>query len=133
MVETILIECFQFFYKQVTREPAPKLTIIFKHYMGGGVFRYAGRLGLLFLCQRNRLLRMLETIDLSRLFPFKKVFEKIVAGKLSNFLESNSLLPFSQFSYRGDLETCDVLLTTYKCLGQGHGRKSCSVGLLSCI
>ena len=37
-----------------------------------------------------------------------KVFEKIVAGKLSNFLESNSLLPITQFSYRRGLRTCNA-------------------------
>ena len=42
-----------------------------------------------------------------------KAFEKIVAGKLSKFLKSNSLLPSSQFSYsyfRG-MGTCDALHT----------------------
>ena len=40
-----------------------------------------------------------------------KVFEKIVAGKLRHFLESNSLFPPSQFAYRSGLETFDALLT----------------------
>ena len=40
-----------------------------------------------------------------------KIFEKIVIGKLSNFLEGNNLLPPSQFSYRSGLGTCDALLT----------------------
>ena len=40
-----------------------------------------------------------------------KVFEKIVAGKLSHCLESNSLLPTLQFLYRRGLGTCDALLT----------------------
>ena len=34
-----------------------------------------------------------------------------MAGKLSNFLESNSLFPLSQISYRRGLGTCDALLT----------------------
>ena len=40
-----------------------------------------------------------------------KVFEKIVAGKLSHYLENNSLFPPSQFSYRRGQGTCDALLT----------------------
>ena len=40
-----------------------------------------------------------------------KVFKKIVAGKLSNFLERNSLLLPSKFLYRRGLGTCDALLT----------------------
>ena len=39
------------------------------------------------------------------------VFEKIVAGKLSLFLESNGLLPIFQFSYKKGLGTYDALLT----------------------
>ena len=45
------------------------------------------------------------TLDLS------KGFKKIVAGKLSNFLKSNSMLHTSQFLYRMSLGTCDALLT----------------------
>ena len=40
-----------------------------------------------------------------------KLFHKIVIGKLSNFLEGNSLLPPSQFSCRWSLGACDALLT----------------------
>ena len=40
-----------------------------------------------------------------------KVFEDFVAGRRSHFLESNSLLPPSQFSSRRGLRTCDALLT----------------------
>ena len=40
-----------------------------------------------------------------------KVFENFVAGKFDNFLEGNSLLPPSQFSYCRGLRTCDALLT----------------------
>ena len=43
------------------------------------------------------------------LLPFK-VLENIVAGKLSHFLESNSLLYLSQFSHRKGLGTCDAVL-----------------------
>ena len=39
-----------------------------------------------------------------------QVFEKIVAEKRS-FLEGNSLLPPSQFSYLRGLRTCDALFT----------------------
>ena len=42
--------------------------------------------------------------------PLSKVFEKIVAEKLSH-VESNSVLPPSKFLYRRGLETCDAFLT----------------------
>ena len=41
-------------------------------------------------------------------FLLAKVFEKIVAEKLNNFLESNSLLP-PQFSYRRNLRILHAL------------------------
>ena len=40
-----------------------------------------------------------------------KVFENIVAGKLSHFLKRNCMLPPSQISYRRGLGKCDDLLT----------------------
>ena len=68
---------------------------------------------MLFLCQSDLLPRKLNTTDLSlSITPLlSKVFEEIVAGKLSNFLKSNSLLLASQSSYRRCLGMCDALLT----------------------
>ena len=51
-----------------------------------------------------------------------KVFEKIVAGKFSHYLVSNSLFPPSQFSYRRGLGTCDALLTLSHHLQAGLDR-----------
>ena len=72
------------------------------------------------------MLRLAEIVPMPRGSPFSdvgdyrpilitpllsKVFEKIVIEKPSHILESNSLLPPSQFSYRRDLVTCDALIT----------------------
>ena len=66
-----------------------------------------------------------------------KVFEKIVFGKLSIFLESDNLLPFSRFLYRRDLETCDALLTLsqYRQVAVDGGVEEMLIqlGILSCI
>ena len=75
-------------------------------------------------------------ISITLLLP--KVLEKIVAGKLSHFLMSSSLLPPSQFSYRNGLHgnmCCflHIISPSTSCFGQGHGEKVCSVGPLSCI
>ena len=48
---------------------------------------------------------------ISIILVLSKVFEKIIAGKLSHYFESNSLLLSSQFLYRRGLGTCDALLT----------------------
>ena len=66
-------------------------------------------------CQRNLPLRMLET-DVRDYNPISitpvlsKVFEKIIARKLSIFLDSNSLLSPSHFSYPRGLGTRNALL-----------------------
>ena len=36
MVETIMMACFHFFYKQLAQELAPKLAVIFRHLVNGG-------------------------------------------------------------------------------------------------
>ena len=73
---------------------------------------------MLFLCQRNLLPRILETIDLSRLLLFcQRYLRRLWLGSWDIFLESNSLLPPSQFSYRrGRGEAFDDLLTLFHCL-----------------
>ena len=48
-------------------------------------------------------------------FP-SKVFEKIVAEKLSHFLDSDSLLLLSRFSYCNTMMLCSHCLTIYKLL-----------------
>ena len=81
---------------------------------------------MLSLHQRNLIPRMLENMDLSRFLS--KVFKKIIAVKLSHFLENNSLLPPSQFLYRRGLRTCNALLTlspSTRYSEQEHGGKAC--------
>ena len=62
-------------------------------------------------CQRNLLPRMFETPGLYLLcLSCQRYFKKIVAEKLSNFLERNSLIP-PFFSYYKCLESYAALLT----------------------
>ena len=95
---------FPLFYEHVTRELAPKFSVIFRHLLGSRC------------CPRVKRISLLEIGDYRHISItplLSKVFEKIVAGKLRYFLESNSLLPPSLLSYHRGLETCDVLLTLY--------------------
>ena len=92
----------------------PKLAVIFRHLVRGSSFPACWRLAAVVSVawQRNVLLPMFETSGLLLLrVSYLKVFENIVAEKLSNFLEGNSLLPASQFLYRSSLRTCEALLT----------------------
>ena len=64
------------------------------------------------------------------------VFEKIVTGKLSHFLVDKSASFFSVCVSEGSANMrcfAYIVTQTTGCLGQGHGGKTCSVELLSCI
>ena len=39
-----------------------------------------------------------------------KVFERLLSGRLGQFMERNGVLPTTQFAYRKGLGTCDALL-----------------------
>ena len=39
-----------------------------------------------------------------------KVFERLVSVRLGRFMEGRGVLPATQFAYRKDLCTCDILL-----------------------
>ena len=67
---------------------------------------------MLSLCQRILLSRILDpTPPILITSAMSKVFEKIVAEKLSYFLKNNSPLPFSQFLYRRAWEYVMLLIT----------------------
>ena len=98
------------FYKQVARELAHKLAVIFRHLVREGSFPVCWRWAR--CCPSAKGICFLGCWGLQGIYitPFlSKVFEKIVAGKLAHFLESNSMLLPSQFSYRRGLGTCDAL------------------------
>ena len=102
---------FPLIYKQMARRLAPKLCVIFRH-MVKGVFPVCWRLANV-VSEPNES----SSLDVGNYAPIlitpllSKVFEKIVAGKLSPFLKSNSLLPLSQFLHRRGLANCDALLS----------------------
>ena len=101
---------FPLFYKQLAWEQAPKLAVIFRHLVKGGCFPACWRLADVVSNIRGRVSFLVCWLILITAV-LSKVFEKIVAGKLSHYLESNSLLSLSQFSFRWGLGTCDALLT----------------------
>ena len=88
------------------------MAVIFRHLFKGGSFPACWRLADVVPVPKGS-----PSSDVGDYRPLSitpvlsKVFEKIVAGKLSHYLESNSVLPPSQSSYRRGLGTCDVLLT----------------------
>ena len=95
----------------MTWELAPKLTVIFRHMVRGCVFPACWRLAdVVPVPKGSASSDVLDCRSISNTPVLSKVFEKIVAGKLSNFSEVNSLLP-PQFLYHRGLGTCDTSLT----------------------
>ena len=100
------------FFKQVTRELALKLAVNFRHLVQGGNFTAYWKLVDVIPVPKESSspdVRDYRPILVTTLLS--KVYENIVAGMLSYFLESNILLPPSQSSYRRGLRTCDALFT----------------------
>ena len=98
---TIPMVCFHFFYKQVAWELTPKLAVIIKHLVRGSSFPTCWRLTNVVSVPRESASSDVGDYRLiSIALVLSKVFEKIMAGKFSNFLESNSMLPPFQISYR---------------------------------
>ena len=94
-------------------ELAPKLDVIVRHPDKGSSL-FSGTLEISRCCPCAKGVFFLGVWSLYTYLDYSspiKVLEKIVAGKLSHFLESNSLLPLSQFSYRRGLGALDALLT----------------------
>ena len=101
--------------RQVAQNLAPKLAVILRHLVKRGSFLACGRsANVLPVSKGSASLNVWELRPISTMPVLSKVFEKIMAGKLS-FLESNSML-FFQFLYHRGLATCDALPTLSHCL-----------------
>ena len=103
---------FPLFYKQVAWKLAHKLIVIFRHLDKGDCFPACWKLADVVPLPKGSSFSNVgdyRPISITSILP--EVFEKVVTGKLSHYLGSNSLLPPSQFSYRRALGTCDALLT----------------------
>ena len=107
----ISMVCFHFFYKQVATDLAPKFDVSFRYLVTGGSFPTCWRLADVgpvskgFASSEIGLLRPISITPV-----LSKVFENIVAGKLSHYLENNSMLSPFHFLYLRGLETCDAFL-----------------------
>ena len=91
---------FRLYCRQVTRELASKLAVIFRHLVRGGSFSAFWRLVVVIpMPKRSVSSDVVDCRPISITPVLSKALEKIVAGKLSHFLERNSMLPPFQFSY----------------------------------
>ena len=102
---------FSHFYKQVARELAPKLSVMFRLLVRRGNFPGCWRLADVAPALKKSYFSDVGDYSPISITPvLSKVFENIVTGMLSHFLEGSLLHP-SQLLYRSGLGTCDVLLT----------------------
>ena len=82
------------FYKQVARELSPNLAIIFERLVKGGSFPAWWRLAdVVPVPKESSSSDVGDYRYISIIYLLSMAFEKIMTGKLSYFLESNSLLP----------------------------------------
>ena len=99
------------FFKRTADVMAPSLSV---------VFRRPVRLGSSPPCRRQanvtRIPKGPSSSSIANYRPisitsvFSKVYERLVSVRLGRFMESNGVLPTTQFAYRKDLGTCDALL-----------------------
>ena len=110
MMKIILIECSHF-YKQVAPELESKLAVIFRHLLKWISFPTCWRLASVIPVLKESSSSVAGDYGPILITPIlSKVFEEIETGKLSHFVEDNSLLPHSQFLYTRGLEKCNALL-----------------------
>ena len=77
------------------------MAVIFRHLVRGGSFPASGRLADVVPVAKGSGSSDNDDYRLICIMPvLSQVFEKNVAGQLTHFLEGNSVLPSSQFSYR---------------------------------
>ena len=103
-------EMFPLIYKQVIWELAPQLAVVLR-VRGGGFPEYWKFADVVPLPEESSFSDVGDYRPISITPVLSKIFEEIVARKLSYFLKSNSPLLPSQFSYPRGIGTYGALLT----------------------
>ena len=89
---------FPLFYKQVARKLVSKLAVIFRHMVKRSSFPACWGLTDAVPVPKGSPFSDVGDYEPISIIPFlSKVFDTIVAAKLSHFVESNSMFPPSQF------------------------------------
>ena len=101
------------FFKKTAEYLAPKLSVIFRKLARSGSFCECWRIGNITpLCKcAGGSFNPTEYRPISITPVLSKVFERLLAKRLSAFAELNRLFPSLQFGFRKGLGTCDALLT----------------------
>ena len=104
---------FPLFFKKTAEYLAPKLSVIFRKLARSGSFCECWRIGNITpLCKcACGSFNPTDYRPISITPVLSKIFERLLAKRLSAFAEHNRLFPLLQFGFRKGLGTCDALLT----------------------
>ena len=104
---------FPLFFKKTAEYLAPKLSVILRKLARSGSFCACWSLGNITpVCKcASGSFNPSEYRPISITPILSKVFERLLAKRLSAFAELNHLFPWLQFGFRRGLGTCDALLT----------------------
>ena len=117
---------FPLFFIKTAQYMAPKVSVLFRKLIRAGSFS---------LCWRNGNVTPVPKTGNADTCPsnyrpisitpvLSKIFERLLAKRLSTYAESNSFFPNLQFGFRKGLGACDALLTisnvVQKALDSGH-------------
>ena len=103
---------FPLFLKKISKQLAPKLAKIFRDLLSAGHFPESWRSANITPIPNGSSPTQfpLEYRPISITPILSKVFEKLVAKRLSKFVDLNNFLPSTQFGFRKGLGTSDALL-----------------------
>ena len=104
---------FPLFFKNCATVIAPKLAVIFRLLLKSGSFPSCWRKANITPIPKGASASPSpsEYRPISITPILSKIFERVLAKRLSKFCENFNLLPDSQFGFRKGLGTCDALLT----------------------
>ena len=117
---------FPLFLKKLARVFAPKLSKLFRILLSSGSFPKEWRCANITpIPKGNSCTQFPSDYRPISITPvLSKLYERLLSRKLDRYVESNNLLPATQFGFRRGLGTCDALLTLVHDLQSGLDSRS---------
>ena len=103
---------FPSFFKKFSKIFAPKLSVIFRKLIQAGDFPFCWKIASVTpIPKEGNSCRAKDFRPISITPVMSKVFERLIATRLNKYIESENIIPKTQFGYRKGLGTVDALLT----------------------
>ena len=104
--------CFLTFLKRFSELFASKLSVIFRKIVQSGIFPKCWKItSVIPIPKEGSSCQPRDYRPISITSILSKVFERLLARRLREFIEVENILPNTQFGYRSGLGTTDALLT----------------------